>query len=109
MNQIELESIYEQANKSAKQSWNTMVNKGEIGYLPSLDGVMQSSEILSEVSLGLVQIPIDKIIGTYTHSRSVSFAHNFMPLMGIGTEFANKWMHLYDAHVEEGIREPVKV
>lgn len=109
MNQIELESIYEQAHKSAKQSWNTMVNKGEMGYLPSLDGIMQSSDVLSEVSLGLVEIPINKIIGTYTHSRSVSFAHNFMPLMDKGTEFASKWMHLYDAHVEEGIREPLKV
>lgn len=109
MNQLELENVYEQANKSAKQSWNAMVNKGEIGYLPSLDGVMQSSEILSEVSLGLVEIPINKITGTYTHSRSISFAHNFMPLMGINTEFANKWMSLYRAHVNEGIRDPIKV
>lgn len=109
MNQIELEDVYEQAQKSAKQSWNTMLNKGEIGYLPSLDGIVQSGDILSEVSLGLVEIPINKIIGTYTHSRSVSFAHNFMPLMNIDTEFANKWMHLYDAHVEDGIRDPLKV
>ena len=78
MNQLELENVYEQANKSAKQSWNAMVNKGEIGYLPSLDGVMQSSEILSEVSLGLVEIPINKITGTYTHSRSISFARTIL-------------------------------
>ena len=35
MNQLELEGIYEQAQKSAKQSWNTMTSKGEMGYLPS--------------------------------------------------------------------------
>lgn len=109
MNQLELEGIYEQAQKSAKQSWNTMTSKGEMGYLPSLDGIVQPSEILSEVSLGLVEIPIQKIIGTYTHSRSISFAHNFMPLMSKDTEFANKWMNLYNAHVQEGIREPLKV
>ena len=32
-----------------------------------------------------------------------------MPLMGINTEFANKWMSLYRAHVNEGIRDPIKV
>ncbi|MGL4345530.1 MAG: BMP family ABC transporter substrate-binding protein [Cellulosilyticaceae bacterium] len=109
MNQMELESTYEQALKSGKQSWNQMVAKGEPGYLPSLDGIVQSGDVLSEVSLGLVEIPLKKITGTYTHSRSISFAHNFMPLMSINTEFAQKWMHLYDAHVEEGIRDPIKV
>ncbi len=109
MNTVELEEIYEQAHKSAKQSWNTQTNKGEMGYLPSLDGIAQTTDIISEVSLGLVQIPIKKIVGTYTHSRSLSFAHNFMPLMENNSEFANKWMHLYNAHINEGIRDPLKV
>lgn len=109
MNQIELESTYEQTLKSGKQSWNQMVNKGESGYLPSLDDMIHSGDILSEVSLGLVEIPLKKIRGTYTHSRSISFAHNFMPLMSIKTEFAHKWMNLYKAHLQEGIRDPIKV
>lgn len=109
MKELELESIYEQAYKSAKQSWNGLVNKGEIGYLPSLDGVVQTTDVLSEVSLGLVDIPINKIIGTYTHARGIAFAHNFMPLMSADTEFAHKWTRLYQAHIEEGIREPIKV
>lgn len=106
---MELEEIYEQAQKSAKQSWNAMVNKGEMGYLPSLDGIVQTSEVLSEVSLGLIEIPLNKITGTYTHSRSISFGHNFMPLMALNTEFSSKWMHLYEAHINEGIRDPLKV
>ncbi|MGL4798832.1 MAG: BMP family ABC transporter substrate-binding protein [Cellulosilyticaceae bacterium] len=109
MNQFELEGVYEQAIKSAKQAWNALVNKGEIGNLPSLDGIVQQTDVASEVPLGLVEVPLNKIIGTYTHSRSVAFAHNFMPLMGAQTEFATKWMHLYQAHIEEGIREPLKV
>jgi basic membrane lipoprotein Med (substrate-binding protein (PBP1-ABC) superfamily) len=109
MNQLELENIYEQALRSAKQCWNGMVSRGESGYLPSLDGLVQTPDIASEVSLGLIDVPLDKLIGTYTHSRSISFAHNFMPIMGIDTEFANKWMNLYNAHVEQGIRDPLKV
>ncbi|MGL4362563.1 MAG: BMP family ABC transporter substrate-binding protein [Cellulosilyticaceae bacterium] len=109
MKQIELEDAYIHANKSAKQSWNSFSNKGEVGYLPSLDRRVHQSEVLSEVSLGLVDIPINKIIGTYTHARSVAFARNFMPLMDKNTEFATKWMHLYDAHIQEGLRDPIKV
>lgn len=109
MNQIDLENIYEQAQKMAKQEWNMMVHRGESGYLPSLDGLVQTTDILSEVSLGIVEIPINKIIGTYTHSRSRSFSHNFMPLMDSESEFGSKWMNLYNTHVEEGIRDPLKV
>ncbi|MGL4736789.1 MAG: BMP family ABC transporter substrate-binding protein [Cellulosilyticaceae bacterium] len=109
MNQLEIESTYEQALKSGKQSWNQMESAGGSGYLPSLDGLVQSGDVLSEVSLGLVEIPLKKIVGTYTHSRSISFGHNFMPLMPIKTEFAQKWMNLYNAHLREGIRDPIKV
>ncbi|MHC1747043.1 MAG: BMP family ABC transporter substrate-binding protein [Cellulosilyticaceae bacterium] len=109
MNRGELDSIYDEAHKSARQSWNAMVGKGESGYLRALDGIIQSGEIASEVPLGLVEIPLHKVIGTYTHSRSISFANNFMPLMGSDTEFASKWKALYNAHIEEGIRDPIKV
>ena len=109
MNAIEVELIYEQAKKAGKQSRNIKVSKGEMGYLPSLDGVVQPSDIVSEVSLGLIEIPLKKIIGTYTHSRSISFGHNFMPIMNTETEFATKWMNLYKAHIDEGIRDPLKV
>lgn len=109
MQQLEIGTVYEQALKSAKQSWNMMISKGESGYLPSLDGLVQTGDTASEISLGLVEVPLNKIIGTYTHSRSISFAHNFMPIMGIQTEFATKWMGLYQSHLQEGLRDPIKV
>ncbi len=109
MNNTELEHAYEQAYRSGKSVWNHMVSKGESGYLRDLDGIIQTGDIASEFSLGLVEIPIDKIVGTYTHSRSISFAHNFMPLMPLKSEFASKWMHLYNHHIEAGITDPIKV
>lgn len=109
MNFGELEHVYEQAYRSGKSDWNQMVSKGESGYLRALDGIIQTGDIASEFPLGLVEIPIHKIIGTYTHSRSISFAHNFMPLMSIKTEFASKWMNLYNYHIESGIADPIKV
>ena len=109
MNHAELENIYEQAYRNGKYAWNQRVSKGDSGYLRALDGIIQTGDIVSEFPLGLVEIPIQKIVGTYTHSRSISFAHNFMPLMSIKTEFAAKWMHLYNYHMETGIADPIKV
>ena len=62
----------------------------------------------SESQLGLVQIPIEQILGTKTVARSSSFAGNFMPILRESTEFAAKWAELSTRHVEEGIREPIK-
>nr|WP_303243920.1 BMP family ABC transporter substrate-binding protein [uncultured Cellulosilyticum sp.] len=109
MNRIEIEHIYEQAYKNGKTVWNQKVSEGESGYLPALDGMIQPNDIAAEYPLGLIDIPIDKIIGTYTHSRSISFTANFLPIMPIKTEFASKWMHLYHYHIEQGIADPIKV
>lgn len=105
----ELEHVYDQAYKLGKSAWYQMISKGEVGYLPSLDGVVQTEDIASESYLGLVEIPLNKIQGTYTHSRSISFAHNFMPIMDKKTEFSAKWRHVYNYHIEEGITDPIKV
>ena len=81
MDQIELQQAYEQALKLGKQAWNQKVFKGDSGYLRTLDSMLQKGDIVTEYPLGLVEIPIHKIIGTYTHSRSISFAENYMPIM----------------------------
>ena len=60
------------------------------------------------VSLGLVQIPIDQIVGTRYEGRSNAFSGNFMPILNEDTEFARKWAALSSSHEEEGIRDPIK-
>lgn len=109
MNQQEREIAFQRAYKMGKSSYSENVAKGISGYLPSLDGIVKNSEIASEINLGIVEIPIKKIIGTYSHSRSIAFANNFMPLISGESEFKIKWTTLYNAHMEEGIRDPIKV
>ena len=53
-----------------------------------------TDEALSTESLGLVQIPIDQIVGTRYSGRSSAFASNFMPILESNTEFAIKWAKL---------------
>lgn len=98
---------FNDARKLAIKAYNKSVNRGEIGYLPSLEGILKDTEIVSQVDLGIIEIPLNKIIGTYTHLRSLSFAKNFMPLIEV--EFREKWSSLCKSHINEGIRDPIKV
>lgn len=98
---------FNDARKLAIKSYNKCANRGESGYLPSLEETLKDTEIVSQVDLGLIEIPLKKIIGTYTHLRSLSFSKNFMPLIEL--EFKEKWASLCKAHINEGIRDPIKV
>ena len=100
---------YEKAQKLGLKAFKAAVAKGENEYLPVLDEILEDVEIQNEVNLGLVQIPLDQIVGTSNIGRTYSFANNFMPILNYRTEFGSKWAELYDSQVEEGIREPIKV
>ncbi|NLW02944.1 MAG: BMP family ABC transporter substrate-binding protein [Clostridiaceae bacterium] len=102
-------TAYINARKSALKEYSSYISQGRNGYLPFLDGILKNIDIVSEVDLGIVDIPLKKVRGTYTYLRSVSFARNFMPLMDLDTEFAIKWQHVYDIQTREGLNDPVKV
>ncbi len=57
--------------------------------------------------IGLVEIPAERIVGTKTAGRISAFSPNFLPLLGKDTEFAAKWVELCNAHLTEGIRDPI--
>ena len=99
---------YEKAFKLGKKEYQARMMRGETPTLPALDDILPPRGSYTEIPLGLVQIPVDQIVGTKTNSRSNAFAANFMPILGEKTEFAYKWASLYDSHLEEGIRDPIK-
>ncbi|HHY65181.1 MAG TPA: BMP family ABC transporter substrate-binding protein, partial [Clostridiaceae bacterium] len=82
---------YVSARKMGLKEYSQYVSQGRSGYLPFLDGILKNIDIVSEVDLGLIEIPLRKIKGTYTYLRSISFARNFIPLMETDSEFAAKW------------------
>ncbi len=99
---------YRKAYKLGKKDYQTRLMHGQRPILDALDNILPAGEVHSMVSLGLVQIPLDQIVGTVTEGRSNVFAGNFMPILSENSEFAAKWINLSTAHEEEGIREPVK-
>lgn len=100
---------YDKARRTGLRTVNSYKANGWNANLPSLDAILSRSSIMSEVSLGLTEIPIKKIKGTRTNARRSAFAPDFMPILGQDTEFASKWISLCVAHKEEGIREPIQV
>lgn len=99
---------YSKAYKLGKKDYQARMLRGERPTLEVLDDILPSKDSYSEVALGLVQIPIDRIVGTKTDGRSNAFAGNFMPILASNTEFAQKWSALCKSHELEGIRDPIK-
>jgi len=108
MEEIMGKDDYIKALKAGKKDYQARMMRGEKPTLLVLDDIMPVKDSYTEVPLGLVQIPTDRIIGTKTVGRSNSFAGNYMPILEDNSEFASKWAALSTSHVEEGIREPVK-
>ena len=59
------------------------------------------------INIGLVEIPAGRIVGTKTAGRISAFSPSFLPLLDKNSEFANKWIDLCAAHLNEGIRDPI--
>ena len=98
---------YEAANKQAQKAYRAAMNRGDYPYLPALDDFLPYEKTAGEKYIGLVEIPLDLVVGTKTAGRQNSFANNFMPLLGGETEFAYKWSDLHEAQLQEGIRDPI--
>lgn len=98
---------YQEALKLGKKEQRNCIAHGHSPYLPVLDEILMHHDIQSERPLGLMQIPLENVIGTSTRGRTYAFAANFMPIMPAETEFSAKWERLSDIQLEEGIRDPI--
>lgn len=101
-------SDYEKAQKLAEKCYRSKVQRGEYPYLQVLDEILNFVDVEAEVNLGLVEIPLEQIIGTKTAGRTKAFAANFMPLLKESTEFSGKWETLHQSLLEEGLNSPIK-
>lgn len=98
---------YVGALRRGRKQYQSSVSKGEYPYLPVLDEILSYTDIVSEVNLGIMDVPLDKVVGTKTEGRTSAFANNFMPLLSEKSEFGAKWAYLYDHQIEEGIHDPI--
>ena len=101
-------AVTTEAVSAYEKAWR--MGKREDEPMQALDDILKEKKIAAtrEISLGLVQIPIDQIVGTKTAGRSTAFSKSFYPLLEPGSEFAYKWCSLCGSHMKEGIRDPIK-
>ena len=106
---MQQELYYKEALKLGQKEYRARIAKELNPYLPVLDELVPPEKALTGIRLGITQIPVWFIVGTKTAGRVSAFAANFMPIIEEGTEFADKWEALYRSHLNEGIRDPIKV
>ena len=70
----DLFSVYEAARKQAKRAYNRKVSLGRSGNLPYLDDLLLNVEIVAKENLGVLELPLKKVIGTYSSGRSTAFS-----------------------------------
>lgn len=100
---------YIQAKKAGSRAYMKAVSTGRYPYLPALDDILKDQKTAGEKRLGILEIPIHMIAGCCEKGRNEAFADNYMPILGEQSEFATKWIRLYQAQRNEGFREPIQV
>lgn len=100
---------YAKALKAAQKEFKDRQAKGLDPYPAVLDEILADSAADSGVYIGLVEIPVERIVGIRSKGRTSAFTAGFLPLLDPDTEFAAKWISLCEAHLsEEGIRDPIE-
>ena len=107
MNRADGIDCYQKALRQGQRDYREKMNAGQSPFLPVLDDILQNVPVENQIPLGQVEIPLELLVGTKTSGRTAAFASNFMPLLGLKTEFATKWVNLCVSHVDEGIRDPI--
>ena len=108
MSRAEALEQYNAALRSGKKYYAACVAKGQDPYLKVLDQALAGKPTTGTVDLGLMDIPTERIVGTWAEGRKQAFAGNFAPLLDEKTEFASKWISLCAAHLgAEGITDPI--
>ncbi len=100
-------ATYARALKAGQKEYKACIAQEQDPYLPALERWLPLSAIAGEEPLGLQSIPMELLAGTRTAARRDCFSPSFLPLLEENSEFAAKWAALAEAHLAEGIRDPI--
>ena len=60
---------YEAANRQAQKAYRAAMNRGDYPYLPALDDFLPYEKTAGEKYIGIVEIPLDLVVGTKTAGK----------------------------------------
>ncbi len=107
MSRLEVIDEYSKALKLGQKEVREVAAKGKPTNPAVLHQIVGELAADSSVRIGLVEVPMNRIVGTKTAGRISAFSPTFYPLLPKETEFAAKWIELCAAHLSEGIRDPI--
>jgi hypothetical protein len=99
---------YTLAQKKGMKEYRDAVANGRQANPLVLDDLLPENNDYPVLDIGLVDIPIERIVGVKSAGRVSAFSSSFLPLLDAKSEFGNKWIHLCMAHLgETGITDPI--
>ena len=99
---------YLYALSRGKKEYHELLSSGREPHPAVLDDILGDQPQNTIQELGLVDIPAARIVGTKSAGRITAFTASFLPLLGVESEFAQKWYTLCRDHMGDvGIREPI--
>jgi len=108
MDFIEAKEEYSSALRRGQKEYKELLAAGKSPHPAVLDEILGDKVANSTQTIGLVEIPAERIVGTRSAGRITTFSPSFSPLAKPSSEFALKWMSLCQAHLGEvGIRDPI--
>ncbi len=104
----DLREEYRKAIKLGQREHKECAAAGLAEHPAVLDALLPENLQDSYQDVGLVEIPIRRVLGTKSAGRITAFSPGFLPLLDENSEFAIKWMNLCEAHLSDaGIRDPI--
>ena len=107
MNRQEAHEEYLLAVKSGAREYKALLAAGKDPYPAVLDEILDANGTETVLDVGIVDIPIERIVGVKSAGRTTAFTAGFLPLLPDDTEFATKWIGLCAAHLSDGIQDPI--
>ena len=109
MSRQEAVAEYIRAQRMAQREYRECVMAGKDPYPAVLDDILPGGAAPDAVQdIGLVEIPVERIVGIKSAGRTAAFTASFLPLLDEETEFGVKWTTLCEAHLgETGIQDPI--
>ena len=100
---------YGKARREGLRVYQAAIQSNADPYLPVLEERVPNLSSLSRLSLGIMTIPLDRVVGSVSRGRSYAFADGFLPILEGGSEFAAKWELLCESVEAQGVNQPVTV
>ena len=99
--------FYSRARREGLRVYQAAIQANTDPYLPVLEDLEPNLSQLSRLSLGVLTIPLDRVVGSVSQGRSYAFAEGFLPILEGGSEFASKWERLCESVEAEGVNQPI--